>query len=185
MATLSEMPETKRSENFSLAYIRAIAAKAGMIVWRPEDDFGTDLAFTRIVSYQPVSTKRHRRYIDPHNVSIPFQVKSTKNWEDLGDKIRYDLEATAFDDLIYRRNTSLLLVMCLPQTVEEWLVQDKQKLQLHHCCYYWEPDEADIMTPNDSTKRIFIPSEQVFTPDALTEMFERRQGDMTHDGIVG
>lgn len=68
--------------------------------------------------------------------------------------------------------------MCLPPTIEEWVTQDRSKLQLYHCCYYWEPDTADVMTPNDNTKRILIPIEQVFTPDALTAMFDLKQGEV-------
>lgn len=161
-----------------MAYVRAIAAKAGMNIWKPENDFGTDLAFTRIGSYQPVAKKRHNRYLDPHDVSIFFQVKSTTDWEEVNDKIRYDLEATAFDDLIFRRGISLLLVMCLPPTIEKWLSQDRSNLQLYHCCYYWEPDAEEVMTPNDYTKRIFIPTRQIFTPDALTELFDSRQREV-------
>src|SRR5258708_25500083 len=83
--TTSSMPEKLKSEAFSLAYIRAIAAIAGANIYKPEWDFGADLAFTRIDPYQPLSLKRGRRYRHNHSMPLPFQVKSSKNWESHDD----------------------------------------------------------------------------------------------------
>jgi hypothetical protein len=170
------MPETQRSENFSCAYIRAIAAHVGLNVSQTENDFGIDISFTRIISYQPLSRKRGKRYIDdPHAIPLRFQVKSTKNWIFVGDIVRCKLEAKAYDDAIYAKGALPLLMMCLPPTFDDWLCQDEVCLQLRHCCYYWKPSANDTMTPNDSTKTIFIPKGQQFTPEALTELFTARQ----------
>lgn len=176
MVTLSEMPETQRSENFSCAYVRAIAAHVGLNVLQTENDFGIDISFTKITSYQPRSKKRGKRFLDdPHDVPLRFQIKSTKNWNFVDDMVRCKLEAKAYDDAVYARGKLPLLMMCLPPTFDEWLCQDEQCLQLRHCCYYWKPSADATMTSNDSTKTILIPRRQQFTPEALTELFMARQ----------
>jgi Domain of unknown function (DUF4365) len=153
LVTLSEMPETQRSENFSCAYVRAIAAHVGLNASQTENDFGIDISFTKIISYQPRAKKRGKRFIDdPHAIPLRFQVKSTKNWNFVDDMVRCKLEAKAYDDAVYARGKLPLLMMCLPPTFDEWLRQDEKCLQLRHCCYYWKPSADDTMTLNDSTK---------------------------------
>jgi len=172
------MPKEHRSEDFSMAYIQAIAASAGANLWPPvRHDYGIDLVFTKINSYQTLSSKRGTRYTDTGSIFLPCQVKSSKNWEPRIDKIAYDLDAQAFDDLVLSDNCFLIL-MCLPQTIPEWLHQNEQRLQLHHCCYYWEPSEKDVMTPNHNTKTILIPRGQIFTPEVLIELLNARQRGM-------
>lgn len=174
IATPSSMSEKLNSEAFSLAYIRAVAARAGVNIYRPEWDFGVDLAFTRVDPYQPLAKKRGRRHRDSHTLPIPFQVKSSKNWKMCDDTIVYDLEAKNYDDLV-NSSVCLLLLMCLPPTIDEWMHQDEQCLQLHHGCYYWQPSEEDEMTPNEETKRITIPRKQLFTAEALLRLLSERQ----------
>jgi len=173
------MPETQRSENFSCAYIRAIAAHVGLGILLKENDFGIDISFTSIISYQPLSPKRKKRYIeDPHAIPLRFQIKSTKNWIFVDDMVRCRLEAKAYDDAVYARGALPLLMMCLPSTFEDWYRQNEDALQLRNCCYYWKPSANATMTPNDSNKTIYIPRSQQFTPQVLTELYMARQGDI-------
>jgi hypothetical protein len=170
------MPETQRSENFSFAYIRAIAAHAGLDVFRAENDLGIDISFVTTTAYQTLSLKRGKRLlVDPHAMPLHFQVKSTKNWIFVDDMVRCRLEAKAYDDAVYARGALPLLMMCLPATFDEWLGQDEMCLQLRNCCYYWKPSASDTMTRNDSSKTILIPRAQKFTPQALTELYMARQ----------
>ncbi len=176
MITLSEMPETQRSENFSCAYIRAIAAHVDLGVLQAENDFGIDISLTRVISYQTGSRKRGRRSLDdPHAIPLRFQVKSTKNWDFVDNMVRCKLEAKAYDDAIYAKGKLPLLMMCLPPAFDDRIYQSEEHLQLLNCCYYWKPNENDTMTPNDKTKTIFISRTKLFTPEALTELFLERQ----------
>src|SRR5262249_37401598 len=152
----SYMTDKHRSEDFSMAYIQAIAAKAGANIWITlRHDYGIDLMFTKINSYQTLSKRRGKRRTEAKSIPLPCQVKSSKEWEFRGDRVVYDLEAQAFDDLVYG-DTCFLILMCLPPTMHEWSYQDEQNLRLYHCCYYWEPSEEDEMTGNDYKKRICI-----------------------------
>lgn len=176
MVTLSEMPETQRSENFSCAYVRALAAHVGLNASQSENDFGIDISFVKVISYLPIAKKRKKRFVnDPHALPLNFQVKSTKNWDFVGSMVRCKLEAKAYDDAVYARGKLPVLMMCLPQTFDDWYCQDEVCLQLRHCCYYWKPASDATMTPNDSTKTILIPRTQQFTEEALIELYMARQ----------
>jgi len=156
----SQMPYNDKSEALSIAYIRAIAAKAGVNILKSESDKGVDLRFSKV-------TERNGHYRDISHICLPCQIKSTKNWIEKGDNILYDLEVINYNDLI---NSSylLLVLMCLPQTIDQWLLQDEDCLRIHKCCYYWRPLRGQVETLNENTKRIIIPRTQIFTADLLT-----------------
>ena len=81
----SQMPETDRMQALSLAYARAIAAKAGANVSNRENDYGIDMSFTKIV-------KRNNRYTDTCSIPVHSQVKASTLWGVQEDTIFYDLE---------------------------------------------------------------------------------------------
>lgn len=170
------MPEKQRSEDFSRAYIEAIAAHAGVNIHEPRRDFGIDLAFSRIDRSERVSKKGSKlRYTDTHSVSLPCQVKSSKDWTLHNNAVLYDLEVKNYNDLV-NSSACFLILMCLPPTIDEWLSQDENGLRLMKCCYYWRPSENEDETDNDRTKQICIPRSQVFTAEALIELLNERQG---------
>jgi hypothetical protein len=164
----SQMPIPMRAQALNRAYVRAIAAKAGAVVIEPEDDFGTDMAFTK------VTRRKNGRLTVTKSIIVPFQLKASKDWAFRGDKVIYDLEAKNYNDLVDESSLSVLIVMCLPSTFDEWLYQDEECLRLHRCCYYWQPSDH-VETPNDSTVRIVIPRSQIFTPEALTALLDQAQ----------
>jgi hypothetical protein len=165
-ATSSQMPESFKAQALSMAYIRAIAAKAGANIYKSEEDFGVDMSFCKIV-------QRNGRYTDTSSMPVPFQIKASKVWELRGDTIVYDLEVKNYNDLV-NSSICVLILMCLPPTSDEWLRQDEECLRLHRCCYYWRPsDRAETL--NSEKKRIYIPRDQMFTEDVLTMLMDEAQ----------
>ena len=163
----SPMPETFKMQKLSIAYVRAIAAKAGANVSNPEDDFGIDISFGKMI-------ERNGRYTDTGCIPLHAQVKASKNWEKREDVIVYDLEVKNYDDMVTSNHKCFLILMCLPQTIDEWLDQNEEHLQLRRCCYYWRP--SDLMeTTNTTTKRIFIPRSQIFTVNSLIGLMDEVQ----------
>jgi hypothetical protein len=167
-ATSSQMPESFKAEALSMAYIRAIAAKAGVNIYRPEYDFGVDMSFGKVVQ------RDGRRCADTSSMPVPFQIKASKVWELRGDTIIYDLEVKNYNDLV-NSTILVLILMCLPSTSDEWLRQDEECLSLHKCCYYWRPSSGQAETLNSEKKRIYIPRSQIFTVDALTMLMDEVQ----------
>lgn len=172
MAFLSEMPETQRSENLSIAYVRAVAAQAGFIATKQESDFGIDLIFSRIITVESLSEKRGTECVeDLDTIPLRAQLKSTEIWEMKNGYVHCPLKARAYDMAVRGRGKMIVLMMCYPPEFDRRLCQNGKRLHLRHCCYYWKPGVDATMTPNDSTKTISIHATQIFTPTALQELF--------------
>ncbi len=111
---------TTQKEEFSYAYISAIASAAGysfQIAPRPLDLVGVDVTITGIVS----SGSRRRTRLD-------LQLKRTS--QDLldNDSIKFPLEIKNYNEL--RNNNPdddplLLVVVLVPDKVEDWLQQSE------------------------------------------------------------
>lgn len=154
-------------EDLSLAYIRAVAAKAGVIVHEYSNrDYKVDGSFHNV---QIIGKKR-----EPTGFPIEFQIKATVNWivdtrQSEPEEIKYDLEVATYNFLIRRKNEGgtpcILVLLCLPPSEEEWLKCSEDELLLRKCCY-WELLEGQE-SQNDKQIRISIPRFQQFTPEAI------------------
>lgn len=163
-----------RKEALSAAYIQAVAAKAGVSISVRALDYGVDGDFNA------VSLIEGR--LQELGFSIRYQAKASKKWQiDQTDGlIKYRLEGKTYNTMI-RRNRSdsnseplLLLLLCLPELEEEWVSISDTELLLRRCCYYHyvrgeEPISSDLK------KQIGIPAQQVFTPEVLTDLLERKK----------
>jgi len=160
------MPDETRAEYLSKAYVRAIAARAGANIHIPEVDYGVDMAFTRV--------KRHSSGLtDMPDIPLRCQIKSSKDCKLRGDDIVYDLKVKNYNDLINSSST-VLIVLWLPFTIDEWIMQDANCLTVFKCAYYFEiSDRTEIS--NKSKKQILIPKSQVFTEEALLRLIDKAQ----------
>jgi hypothetical protein len=132
------------------------------VIYQPQNsyDYGVDGQF------QPVVMRGGRRISSGH--PLDFQAKSTVNWELLDRKIVYDLEAKAYNDIVSRtpsETTLILILLCLPRDQAEWHTASNSQTTLRHCCYWYFL--TGEVTENVASKRIFIPSENVLTPESL------------------
>lgn len=123
-------------------------------------DYGVDGRF------QPVAMRGNRRVASGH--TLEFQAKASINWELDNNQIIYDLEAKTYNDMVSRppsETTLILILLCLPQDQVDWHASTATETTLRHCCYWHiltgEPTE------NTETKRIFIPSANILTPESL------------------
>jgi hypothetical protein len=156
-------------EDLSLAYINAVAAKAGVIVttYAPRD-YKVDGSFRRV---QIIGKKR-----EPTGYAVEFQVKATVNWMEEesesptgSDVIKYDLDAAAYNFLIRRKSAGgspcIFILFCLPSAEKEWLQCSEDGLLLRKCCYWAYLDGRECN--NASQKRISIPRFQQFNPETI------------------
>lgn len=146
------LPNTQK-ERFSLAYIAAVAAKAGFDLVEPPVD--TDSIDGALISH---SGRRPR---------IEFQAKATAR--DLFDdvEIAFPLPLKNYDDL--RRDVIIpryLIVVVLPEHHDNWLTQSEDALILRHCGY-WASLSGLPDTENSSNVTVRVPRTQQFNPDAL------------------
>lgn len=160
----------KKKESLSLAYIRAVAAKAGVNVATFENDFGIDLTL-RQVSVR--NDSQGTRYVD-NGSAIDIQAKCSEKIEIESQEVVYDLEAKTYNDLVQTdvANPRILVIMRVPHAENEWLKQSHDELVIKNCAY-WISLLGKEPTENSQTIRIRIPITQQFTPEAIIGLFER------------
>lgn len=166
--------EPSIKEDLSIAYVRAIAAKAGVSIQLFARDWGLDGSFQTVQRVQGgLITSGH---------PVDYQLKATELWEVRDGRVIYDLDIRAHNTLAERTirhhsegaNACVLLLYCLPDDPEAWLHVTEDSLILKKCCY-WHVIDA---TPSKHTSsvRVRIPVDHRFTPDALLYLLEEAAG---------
>ncbi|MBI4747056.1 MAG: DUF4365 domain-containing protein [Acidobacteria bacterium] len=161
--------ENEQKEEFSFAYIQAIAATAGYQVERPQrDKQSVDL---KIVAYSAQGW--------PPDLEILIQVKCTASQTALGDKeVKFVLKANNYNDL--RKDGILpriLIVVLVPQNMADWVEPSEQQLILRHCAY-WIDLRGRVEIKNTESITIHIPRKNQFTVQSLQEIVARFQQEM-------
>jgi hypothetical protein len=155
------LPTQTIEELISTSYVSAIIARSGFSPNAVAKDYGVDLEVRRIGVH---GNKR----IDL-GVMLELQLKASINWEIDDSHIVFDLEADAYNRLVFRRDNSstpcALIVCCLPKDEGSWLTVCEDELVIKKCCYYYFVE--GIETNNKSSKRIRIPRTQLLTPQAI------------------
>lgn len=163
-------------EDLSKAYVMAIGARAGYSVDldRPHD-YTVDGTFHEIII---VENQRNES-----GYSIDFQLKASKNCVEENDFIKYDFDSNTYNYFIRRGNSKnstpfILILLVLPDNPKEWLNITEESLILKKACY-WYKIEKQEPTPNLNSKRIFIPKNQLLTPDSLQGLFKQvKEGEL-------
>lgn len=155
-----------RQEALTKAYVRAIAAHAGLTVSEPENDYGIDMTLRAIT----LRGKR-RRDVGPQ---VDLQLKSTAQSAVRDTHLAYDLAVANYDDLRAHSPLSprLLIVLVLPADEARWLSQSDDELVLRHCAY-WLSLAGYPETAAKHTVRVSIPMTNVFSVPALRDLIQR------------
>lgn len=162
-------------ECLCIAHITALGGSAGLnFSARPLFDYGVDGDF-RLVQI------RDGRRAET-GFSLAYQAKSTVCWLEKDGHIIYDLEAKTYNDMVSRtseESTLLLILLCLPRQAGWWHTVDPAGTVLRNCCYWYLPPNFETV-PNVGRKRIFIPVENILTPETLLNLMfwerDRRLG---------
>lgn len=120
--------------------------------------------------FDPVVIRNRRRIIS--GIPLPFQAKSTINWEVKDGHVIYDLESKTYNDIVSRTDaeaTLLLVLLCLPKAATSWHGVTAEGTTLRNCCY-WHHFRGEPVPNDNSTKRIKIPAGQLLTPQSLIEL---------------
>lgn len=157
------MDINQQKEQFSITYIRAIAAVAGYSLYRPEvDNDSVDLG---IVSKGGTGTVLAPR--------LELQLKSTARNLSNENYINYPLILKNYNDLkINALVPRILVVVLIPEKITDWIKQTDDELCLRHCAY-WVSLRGMVDTKNTSNVTIEIPRSNQFTPLSLQAMIER------------
>jgi hypothetical protein len=167
------IPQSHLQEELSKAYVAAVVASAGArVTFSAGQEYGTDAHVLR------VQQTTDGRFVDTGYI-LQCQLKSSVRWSEDSGYIVYDMEAEAYNRLIDREGGGCILVLlCLPQKVEEWLSVTVDELVMRKSCY-WLYLEGE-RTENSGSKRVKIPESQRFVPDTVETLLDMvRQGRFT------
>ncbi|MGA9100266.1 MAG: DUF4365 domain-containing protein [Methanotrichaceae archaeon] len=162
-------------EDLSVAYISAVAAKAGFdCLPFGKHDYGVDLQIIPIeVGDDNV------RY--PDGIPLLIQAKASHNFRIDENDILYDLKVRNYNILAKVRKgyPYILVLYCMPTDENDWLKVDDESTILKHNGY-WKSFQGEPESNHAQSVRIAIPRDQKFTESALKSIMAKVQEE---DGL--
>lgn len=155
---------SQQKEQFSGAYLRAVASAAGYTLYKPEvDDDSIDWG---IAARGAEGTPRR-----PH---LEMQLKCSARDILHETHVHFPLEVKNYNDL---RDPEvwvprILMVVLVPDQTADWLQQTETEMVMRHCGY-WVSLCGEPATTNTETITVRLPREQLLTPDALRQMMQK------------
>lgn len=163
-------------ERLSVAYVQAIAARAGYkLVGENGNEYGVDGYLQRVRRLKSGKFKET-------GPLLQIQIKATSRSQVIGQQVVYDMDVEAFNKLVDVADDdppTILVLFRMPAEDDQhsWLDLDDDQLVLRHCCYWHHL--KDSPSPNNSSKRVTIPSEQKLTPEDIPKIFDFVKGVTT------
>ena len=162
MVSVYAIPPTAQQEEFSRAYIAAVASAAGYSVQR------------RSVDVDCIDLSIHQRS-DGNSVPLidclGVQLKCTYAHQPKNGYLHFPLDIVSYDNLRQERLYAprILVVVHVPRNVGDWLTHAADAMILRHCAY-WMSLRGMPAVGNTASYTIRIPTDQRFTVDALQEI---------------
>jgi hypothetical protein len=155
-----------QKEEFSYAYIYAVASAAGCICQRtntPLDQLGVDLIITGIAESGL-----------PNFPILYLQVKCTSRDILNENSLRYPLNIKNYQELSANNAypPRIIIVVVIPDRVNDWLQQTEAELCLKRCAY-WLSLEGAAATDNKESVTISIPRTNIFSAETLIAIMQR------------
>ena len=152
------MDLNQQKEQFSLAYIHAVAACAGYQYDEVRDRASVDGQISSDQGLCPV---------------LQFQAKATSTDVVRDRHVRYDLPVKNQNDLCVLTGViKLLIVVTVPAEVGDWSTLSADELCLRGRGY-WLSLRGQPPSNNPRTRTVHIPRTNTFTPDDLPELMRR------------
>ena len=154
--------DSARKEQFSKAFVHAIASASGFTLIKYETDFdGIDIGLSEAHG----GTIRTPYQIDA-------QLKCTSSRIISGSNIVYELDARNYNFLagIFSRPRILILVV-VPDDHAVWLDGKEDSAKFQYCAY-WTSFSGEPKTANTSSKTIHIPRDKIFNTQNLSQMMD-------------
>jgi hypothetical protein len=164
-------PKDIESE-LSYAYLHAVASAAGVNCGganRHTDNRGIDATLTCYEKFADSDSWKEE-------IDLKIQLKATiKNIPETGTHFSYFFTGVKQYDFLREETRSqhrLLIVLFLPPNRHEWLNVSTEELVLRNCAYWVSLRSADVSS-NTTGTTVYIPKEQVLTPDNLLDIFKK------------
>ena len=155
---------TQKQEQFSIAYISALAATLGFNpgTFKVDDD-SIDISFKS----KGYSGKVRR------NPQIDIQLKCTKAKPNKDGVLPFPLPVKNYNDLRdeYQNNPTYLVVLIVPENENNWIENRENDMLLRNKAYWFSLRNMPE-TDNDSTVTIHIPTKNVLTSDSFKKLMD-------------
>ena len=161
------MTENEQKQQFSYAYLHAVAARAGFTVDRPSTDYES------IDAIVGTAGEINGRTLFRSSPKIGVQLKATAADCRKADHVAFELEMKNYNDL--RRPTlvpQLLVVLLLPANQIDWISLTEEQLIARRCAY-WISLSGLPALPNKSTTTLHIPRLNQLTIEAMKDLMTR------------
>lgn len=161
------MTPEQRQEEISKAYLHAVAAKCGFAVGTWSQDHGC-LDVT-VGAAAPVGTGHLA------GPKVDIQLKATTRQDVEHESfVSYAIEIDHYETLRARAFVPrLLVVLLLPNDVEQSVEHTVDHLLVRRCAYWVTMTGMPAAEPNQKTKTVRLPKNQIFSPDQLTSILEK------------
>jgi hypothetical protein len=164
------MDVNQRKEQFSNAYVRAVASVAGYALYKPDvDDDSIDWG---------IADRGGRGTLRSPKVELQLKCSGRDILTD--EDLRFPLKVKNYNELRHENYQvpRILVVVLVPGRIEEWLKHSEESLAMHHCGY-WRSLRGRPDTDNASTVTVRVPRSQQFTVESLTSIMDRiREGGL-------
>lgn len=172
-----------KQEQISKSFVIATAAAARVnLEITKEHDYGVDGTFMGVAArVQGIdgNGKEHFRLVES-GIKVDFQLKCSKQWRFEGDNVVWSIPNKTFNDMVTRPNYAVslfLVLMCLPEDLDQWVTTSEEHLVLRRCCYYVKLVGAPKQNEG-SNSQIEIPRVNVLTPDAVIALLAQEEARM-------
>jgi Domain of unknown function (DUF4365) len=157
------MTEEQQKEQFSIAYVRAVAAASAVNVYQPEvDDDSVDIGFCARIAKDRAQRPR-----------LEAQLKCTAVLEDTDDTYRFPLKVKNYNDLrgddVVPR---VLILVTVPVNVAAWLTLTTEQLVLRKSAF-WVSLTGLPATTNIATVTVPVPKRQLFDVASLRQLLDQ------------
>jgi len=153
----------QQKEQFSNAYLQAVASVAGYSLYKPAvDDDSVDWGIAARGTIGRIRAPR-----------LELQLKSTSRDVLTDNAIRYPIKLKNYDDLrmVDFAIPRILIVVLLPDNLGDWVQQSEQELCMRYCGY-WLSLRGMPKTQNKSTVTVSIPRNNQFRVTALESIMQ-------------
>ncbi|NTX09509.1 DUF4365 domain-containing protein [Myxococcus sp. CA056] len=157
-------------EQLSIAYVHAVAARAGCSVERvgvDRDSIDLKVCARGLLGAHAVLT----------SPELAIQLKATAKASAMAEAdeggFSFPLSRKNYNDLVAPSLVPrILVVFVMPEAQDEWLTLTPESLTLRRCAY-WTSLRGQPLTANETRKTVLLSREKRFTHDTLRELLEK------------
>jgi hypothetical protein len=161
------LSENLIKEEISYAYLHAVASQAGFKIDRPRiDDDSIDVTVS--------ATGKLSSDSKIHSPKLDIQLKATSQVLPSSDEaISFFLKKKNHDDLrAASMAPRILVVLCLPDTRENWVSHGIENLIIKKCAY-WANIALLPACTQETGETIYLHKRNHFSPEALKQIMEK------------